>query len=145
MKLCTNWRWKSRKPISSGAELISVESVNAEEGTAQALRGRQFAELQEYLQTVDSAATAPISPELLKPSAPTKMPLRIHASDQLNSDGAKRPLSLVIKVYKLKAYEDFMRAPYDAFAQAPYKADEPVVIAHSPETNVASAELLRPL
>ena len=40
------------------------------------------------LQTVDSAAAAPISPELLKPAAPTKMPLRIHASDQLNSDGA---------------------------------------------------------
>lgn len=78
------------------------------------------------LQTVDSAAAAPISPELLKPAAPTKMPLRIHASDQLNSDGAKRPLSLVIKVYKLKAYEDFMRAPYDAFAQAPYKGDEVV-------------------
>lgn len=78
------------------------------------------------LQTVDSAAAAPISPELLKPAAPTKMPLRIHASDQLNSDGAKRPLSLVVKVYKLKAYEDFMRAPYDAFAQAPYKGDEVV-------------------
>lgn len=78
------------------------------------------------LQTVDSAAATPISPELLKPAAPTKMPLRIHASDQLNSDGAKRPLSLVVKVYKLKAYEDFMRAPYDAFAQAPYKGDEVV-------------------
>jgi hypothetical protein len=24
MKLCTNWRWNSRKPISSGAEVISV-------------------------------------------------------------------------------------------------------------------------
>ncbi|MGI9217640.1 MAG: type VI secretion system lipoprotein TssJ [Hydrogenophaga sp.] len=76
------------------------------------------------LQTVDSAAAAPISPEMLKPAAPTKVPLRIHASDQLNSDGAKRPLSLVVKVYKLKAHEDFMRAPYDAFAQAPYKGDE---------------------
>lgn len=42
-------------PRIQGAELISVESVNADEGTAQALRGRQFAELQEYLQTVDSA------------------------------------------------------------------------------------------
>ena len=24
MKLCTNWRWKSRKPTSSGAEVMSV-------------------------------------------------------------------------------------------------------------------------
>ena len=42
-------------PRIRGAELISVESVNADEGKSQALRGRQFAELQEYLQTVDSA------------------------------------------------------------------------------------------
>jgi hypothetical protein len=27
----------------------------------------------------------------------------------------------------------------------PYRADEPVIIAHSPETNVASAALPRPL
>jgi len=42
-------------PRIRGAELIAVESVNADEGQAQALRGRQFGELQEYLQTVDSA------------------------------------------------------------------------------------------
>ena len=42
-------------PRICGAELIAVESVNADEGQAQALRGRQFGELQEYLQTVDSA------------------------------------------------------------------------------------------
>lgn len=40
-------------PRIKGAELISVESINADEGQGQALRGRQFAELQEYLQTVD--------------------------------------------------------------------------------------------
>lgn len=40
-------------PRIKGAELISVESINADEGLGQALRGRQFAELQEYLQTVD--------------------------------------------------------------------------------------------
>ena len=27
MKLCTNWRWNSRKAISSGAEVISVAAV----------------------------------------------------------------------------------------------------------------------
>lgn len=42
-------------PRIQGAELIAVESVNADGGEVQALRGRQFGELQEYLQTVDSA------------------------------------------------------------------------------------------
>jgi hypothetical protein len=42
-------------PRILGAELIAVESINADEGQSQALRGRQFAELQEYLQTVDDA------------------------------------------------------------------------------------------
>jgi hypothetical protein len=46
-------------PRIPGAELIAVESLNADEGQAPAqtlaLRGRQFGELQEYLQTVDSA------------------------------------------------------------------------------------------
>ncbi|WP_428424466.1 StbB family protein [Methylibium sp.] len=41
-------------PRIEGAELIAVESLNADEGQGQALRGRQFGELQEYLQTVDS-------------------------------------------------------------------------------------------
>ncbi|RQO59364.1 hypothetical protein DBR47_12010 [Paucibacter sp. KBW04] len=42
-------------PRIHGAELIAVESVNADGGGNQALRGRQFVELQEYLQTIDSA------------------------------------------------------------------------------------------
>ena len=43
-------------PRIKGAELIAVESINADEGfQGQALRGKQFAELQEYMQTVDSA------------------------------------------------------------------------------------------
>jgi hypothetical protein len=37
-----------------GAELIAIESLNADEGQGPALRGRQFGELQEYLQTVAS-------------------------------------------------------------------------------------------
>ena len=41
-------------PRLPGAELVCVESINADEGQGQALRGRQFGELQEYLQTVDS-------------------------------------------------------------------------------------------
>ncbi|KQW36836.1 StbB family protein [Rhizobacter sp. Root404] len=41
-------------PRIEGAELIAVESLNADENQGQALRGRQFGELQEYLQTVDN-------------------------------------------------------------------------------------------
>ena len=42
-------------PRIAGAELVSVESLNADEAAAaQSLRGRQFGELQEYLQTVDA-------------------------------------------------------------------------------------------
>lgn len=77
------------------------------------------------LQKMDGPASA-VTPELLKPAAPTKMAMRIHASEQLNSDGAKRPLALVVKVYKLKAYEDFLRQPYSTFTESPYKGDEVV-------------------
>jgi len=41
-------------PRIGGAELISVESLNADDSQGQALRGRQFGELQEYLHTVDN-------------------------------------------------------------------------------------------
>lgn len=40
-------------PRIPGAELIAIETINADEGQGQALRGRQFGELQEYLQTVE--------------------------------------------------------------------------------------------
>jgi MinD-like ATPase involved in chromosome partitioning or flagellar assembly len=41
-------------PRIAGAELIAVESINADEGQTQSVRGKQFAHLQEYLHTVDS-------------------------------------------------------------------------------------------
>lgn len=41
-------------PRIAGAEVIAVESINADDGETHALRGRQFGELQEYLQTVDN-------------------------------------------------------------------------------------------
>ena len=41
-------------PRIAGAELIAVESINADDGQTQAVRGSQFGELQEYLQTVDN-------------------------------------------------------------------------------------------
>lgn len=77
------------------------------------------------LQTIDagSESATPKAADLQKLMAPVRVPLRIHGSEQLNSDGAHRPLSLVIKIYKLKAHEDFMRAPYAAFVDNAYKAD----------------------
>jgi len=42
-------------PRIEGAEVIAVESINADDGQATAIRGSQFGELQEYLQTIESA------------------------------------------------------------------------------------------
>lgn len=41
-------------PRIAGAEFIAVESINAGEDHGQALRGREFRQLQSYLQTVDN-------------------------------------------------------------------------------------------
>lgn len=42
------------KPRMTGAEVITIESINATESDEHALRGRQFSELQEYLQVAES-------------------------------------------------------------------------------------------
>lgn len=42
-------------PRIPGAELVAIETINTHDSQAPSLRGRQFGELQEYLQTVDSA------------------------------------------------------------------------------------------
>jgi hypothetical protein len=39
-------------PRIPGCQLVAVESINADEGQPTTIRGRQFAQLQEYLQTV---------------------------------------------------------------------------------------------
>lgn len=49
---------------------------------------------------------------------PTKVMLRIHAGEQLNVDVQKRPLSVIVKVYKLKASQAFLMAPYKSFGAA---------------------------
>jgi len=41
-------------PRIAGAEVIAIESINADDSQASALRASQFGELQEYLQTVDN-------------------------------------------------------------------------------------------
>ncbi|UUX95396.1 StbB family protein [Aquabacterium sp. J223] len=40
-------------PRLPGARVIAIESINADEGQAQSMRGFQFGDLQEYLQSVD--------------------------------------------------------------------------------------------
>ena len=39
-------------PRIPGCQFVSVESINADDGEPLTIRGRQFAQLQEYLQTV---------------------------------------------------------------------------------------------
>ncbi|MCE9661011.1 MAG: hypothetical protein K8R60_20980 [Burkholderiales bacterium] len=41
-------------PRIEGAEVVAIESINADEDQARALKGKQFGELQEFLQTVDN-------------------------------------------------------------------------------------------
>lgn len=41
-------------PRISGAKIVTIESINADEAEVQSLRGRQFSELQEYLQLADN-------------------------------------------------------------------------------------------
>ncbi len=42
-------------PRIKGADLVSVESINADEGAGDAVRGKQFGALQEQLMTLDAA------------------------------------------------------------------------------------------
>ena len=53
------------------------------------------------------------------PTLNKKVTLRIHAGDTLNSDTTGRSLSLVAKVYRLKAIEPFLQTPYDSFKDLP--------------------------
>jgi hypothetical protein len=41
-------------PRIPGCQVVAVESINADDGQAVTIRGRQFAELQEFLQSVDN-------------------------------------------------------------------------------------------
>lgn len=76
------------------------------------------------LQTATDNKALVSGEDALKVLRPNRIPLRIHAGDLLNSDSSHRPLSLVVKVYKLKAYEEFLRVPYTIFSQDSYKGEE---------------------
>jgi type VI secretion system protein VasD len=63
----------------------------------------------------------PKLPELPQAEAmrlPRKVSLRVHAGPQLNHDVQERPLSLVLRIYKLKTASTFRQAPYEVFATA---------------------------
>lgn len=62
--------------------------------------------------------TPPVIEQLPKelPAMPRKVALRLHAGEQLNTDTTGRSLAVVARVYKLRAIDSFMQAPYDAFA-----------------------------
>jgi type VI secretion system protein VasD len=47
---------------------------------------------------------------------PRKVALRVHAGPELNHDANRKPLSLVLRIYKLKNTSAFLQAPYEAFA-----------------------------
>lgn len=61
--------------------------------------------------------TPPVVEQLPKqlPAMPRKVALRLHAGEQLNTDGTGRSLAVVARVYKLRASDAFLQAPYDAF------------------------------
>ncbi len=62
---------------------------------------------------------APKLPEVPQAEAlrlPRKVALRVHAGQELNHDANHRPLSLVLRIYKLKNSAAFLQAPYESFA-----------------------------
>jgi type VI secretion system protein VasD len=46
---------------------------------------------------------------------PKRITLRLHAGEVLNTDNSGRSLSLVARIYKLRASTAFQQAPYDSF------------------------------
>ncbi|MEJ8857259.1 type VI secretion system lipoprotein TssJ [Variovorax robiniae] len=63
-----------------------------------------------------SGITKPELPELQKP--PRKVPVSIATGKNLNAGDSGRPLSAVMRIYKLKDTTAFYQAPFDAFVTA---------------------------
>ncbi len=74
---------------------------------------------------------SPVSADEVRTAMPPsarKVALRLHAADLLNTDSQKRPLSVVIRIYKLRGADAFLSAPYVAFIdgesnQQPFRSD----------------------
>jgi type VI secretion system protein VasD len=71
------------------------------------------------LQTKPAMPQMPEGMPAMPGKAARKVTLRIHAGSVLNTDTAGRSLSLVAKLYKLKAPEAFLQAPYLTFSNPP--------------------------
>ncbi len=50
------------------------------------------------------------------PALPRKVALRLHAGELLNTDAQGRSLSVVARVYKLRASTSFLQQPYESFS-----------------------------
>lgn len=64
----------------------------------------------------------PMEPPLL----PRKVALRLHAGELLNTDGQGRSLSIVARVYKLRASTNFLQQPYEVFSGAANDRSSPL-------------------
>lgn len=61
----------------------------------------------------------PQTPELPESAKPARhLKLRLAASDSLNVDAAGRSLTLVVRIYKLRASTAFLNAPYETFGNS---------------------------
>jgi type VI secretion system protein VasD len=70
---------------------------------------------------------AEVPPEILEIRAklkPPTVPVRIHAGDKLNSGSGNVPLSLVVKLYKLKGVDSFSKVPYKDFIEGTFKNED---------------------
>lgn len=74
---------------------------------------------------------------LKKPELPDSLPrelpllsrkvvLRLHAGDRLNTDAQGRSLSVVARVYKLRASAAFLQVPYETLSAAPNERGSPM-------------------
>jgi type VI secretion system protein VasD len=59
-----------------------------------------------------------------KLAPPSSVKLRLHAGDQLNSKVRGSSLSVVVKIYKLKGYDNFIQLGYDAFTQPQLRSED---------------------
>jgi len=55
-----------------------------------------------------------------------KVALRLHAGDRLNTDAQGRSLSVVARVYKLRASSSFLQMPYESLSAGPADKGSPM-------------------
>jgi len=96
--------------------LTACATAPAEQPASTGLLGRSLEAL--GLKAPEPPALPKEVADRLKASAPSSVPLRLHAGRQLNVAEDGRSLAVVIKVYRLKEVDAFLTAPYESFADA---------------------------